>query len=36
MLHTWVVPGYENEHGVFSPMNPTLCPPRNGIDATSC
>ena len=36
MLHAWVVPGYENEDGVFSSMNPKLCPPRNGIDAYFC
>jgi hypothetical protein len=36
MLHAWVVPGYENPDGVFTPVNPKLCPPRRGTDAVSC
>ena len=36
MLHTWVVPGYENPNGVFAASNRQLCPPRKGIDALFC
>jgi hypothetical protein len=30
MLHAWIVPGWENNDGVFAPMNPKLCPPAAG------
>ena len=30
MLHTWIVPGWENRDGLFAPMNPKLCPSESG------
>jgi hypothetical protein len=36
MLHAWVVTGYENDAGVFAPLNSKLCGPRHGIDAGRC
>ena len=37
MLHAWVVPGAENEWGVFAEVNPALCPDPRGLpDLLTC
>ncbi len=37
MLHAWIVSGVENEWGVFSQVNPALCPDPVGIpDVLTC
>jgi hypothetical protein len=37
MLHSWVVPGWENRKGEFAPFNPKLCPPNVGTpDVNRC
>ena len=37
MLHAWVVPGAENEWGLFAEINPALCPDPRGLpDLLTC
>jgi hypothetical protein len=36
MLHVWVVPGYENDAGMFAPTNRALCPARRGPESSWC
>ena len=32
MLHAWVVPGVENEYGIFHNVNPLLCERACGLE----
>jgi hypothetical protein len=32
MLHAWVVPGLDNEYGVFHNVNPLLCERACGLE----
>jgi hypothetical protein len=36
MLHVWIVPGYENDAGMFAPTNRALCPARVGPESSWC